>query len=1193
MSAGTWSSTRKTAAESAAFNPILVLKALGSLKITVVLFFFAIVIVLVGTLAQDEQTMVQVKRDYFNSWIALVPVDVFLPQTMYEHSPEISGIIPLPGGALIGLGLILNLFAAKATRFSIQAKGFKLAAGLAVLIFGMLLIGAVILTGHTTDGLQGDPPISYDQLWVGIKIGMLVISTALLSYGIMANQLPKLVRWIVWLSTTLLAALSFYLLFSDFRLDNPGLRIVWQLFQATLASSVLLAGLNILFGKRGGNMLIHVGIALLMVGQFAFGERQIEQKMYLNEGASTNVSFSPDQYEIALIDTSNPNEDLVTVIPDARLRQAIQDKEPIDDEKLPCLVRIDQWFSNSSLQNVDKDSPNPATNGFGLIAQAVERRSSGGAKSTINLPAAYVTFIDRQTKKPLDTLLLAQQRNDAAQLFRSADSYEKLNIGGKPFEVGLRFRKYYKPYTVTLKDVARRDYANSDTPRDYYSIINISNDATQITEKTWMNNPVRFAGETFYQSDYFPVPLPGGRMSEGTGLQVVENAGWVIPYVCCMMVMVGMLSHFGGTFVRFSNRIAREQAKELPTVRSRKDWLVIATSAALALAFSVSMGMRAGPRGVVNADWQAIGKLPVKQDGRVKPADTVAANTLQYFSEQIFGGLPYVTDADGNKRPRVEWLMGVMTDQPWTHDVQVFRVYAKEVRDLLGLPEPRDKFRYTYNEIQQGRKSLIEEMEKQQSKAELNFREQKIAEMYKKLMTYDLLVAAYEEPRLPGKLESNNESELNRAMFELERLDRRYRAVESMLPPAFIPPVGTELQAGVAQDATWLSYAPARFKSILDQVRNKPVSPAIEAFGSFLEAVRQQDGKAINTAERKYRNVIGEFDEVAQKRAQVLAEFELSRFAPTKSGIYLYLLAMIAAIAALSDRRAYFLKHSATGLLIGVFIVHTLGLLARMYISGRAPVVNLYSSAVFIGWGCVLICLILEFVMSRSDSIVGGLSVANLVGSMIGMITLYIAGSLDSSDTLHVLAAVLDTQFWLSTHVVIINLGYSVTFLGGFFGAIALILMVARGDSGQNLEQIEPYKQIYRMAYFSICFGILFSFVGTVLGGLWADDSWGRFWGWDPKENGALMIVLWNAIVLHARWDRMVSLRGFSILALVGNIVTSWSWFGTNLLGIGLHNYGFSKSVAMALLVTVVVHSAIIVVALATTSLRAQSKKQA
>jgi hypothetical protein len=98
------------------------------------------------------------------------------------------------------------------------------------------------------------------------------------------------------------------------------------------------------------------------------------------------------------------------------------------------------------------------------------------------------------------------------------------------------------------------------------------------------------------------------------------------------------------------------------------------------------------------------------------------------------------------------------------------------------------------------------------------------------------------------------------------------------------------------------------------------------------------------------------------------------------------------------------------------------------------------------------------------------------------------------------------------------------------------------------------------MTYGTLCFAILFSFIGTVLGGLWADDSWGRFWGWDPKENGALIIVLYNALVLHARWGGMVKGRGLATLVVGGNIVTAWSWFGVNELGVGMHAYGASES---------------------------------
>ena len=153
---------------------------------------------------------------------------------------------------------------------------------------------------------------------------------------------------------------------------------------------------------------------------------------------------------------------------------------------------------------------------------------------------------------------------------------------------------------------------------------------------------------------------------------------------------------------------------------------------------------------------------------------------------------------------------------------------------------------------------------------------------------------------------------------------------------------------------------------------------------------------------------------------------------------------------------------------------------------------------------------------------------------------------------MEMMRAVLDTNFWLATHVVVVTLGYASTFVAGFLAVIYIV----RGLFTRTLDSATA-KGLARMVYAIVCFATLFSFVGTVLGGIWADQSWGRFWGWDPKENGALIIVLWNVLILHLRWGGMIRERGLINCAIVGNIVTSWSWFGVNMLGIGLHSYGF------------------------------------
>jgi ABC-type transport system involved in cytochrome c biogenesis permease subunit len=151
-----------------------------------------------------------------------------------------------------------------------------------------------------------------------------------------------------------------------------------------------------------------------------------------------------------------------------------------------------------------------------------------------------------------------------------------------------------------------------------------------------------------------------------------------------------------------------------------------------------------------------------------------------------------------------------------------------------------------------------------------------------------------------------------------------------------------------------------------------------------------------------------------------------------------------------------------------------------------------------------------------------------------------------------------------------VTLGYSATFLAGFLG----IIYILRGLFTRSFDEATA-KSLGRMMYGVVCFATLFSFVGTILGGIWADQSWGRFWGWDPKENGALLIVIWNAIILHARWGGYARERGIAVLTVFGNIITSPSWFGVNMLGVGLHSYGFMDQAFGILLAFIISNLAI------------------
>jgi ABC-type transport system involved in cytochrome c biogenesis permease subunit len=333
-------------------------------------------------------------------------------------------------------------------------------------------------------------------------------------------------------------------------------------------------------------------------------------------------------------------------------------------------------------------------------------------------------------------------------------------------------------------------------------------------------------------------------------------------------------------------------------------------------------------------------------------------------------------------------------------------------------------------------------------------------------------------------------------------------------------------------------------------------------------AYQRGDTKMFNDALSRYQSWLDKT--MPQETASARFEAGFNRFAPFYICTMLYCVAFVAASIAIllacvgEGTWSEALRRGAFWLLVFALILHTFGLIGRMWIQGRPPVTNLYSSAVFIGWGCVILGLLLEGIFR--------LGIGAKVAAITGFLTCIVAHNLAAGgDTLEMMQAVLDTNFWLATHVTTVTLGYTATFVAGFLGIVLILLNVA--PPAWNARLLKPLSS---MIYGVIAFATLLSFVGTVLGGIWADQSWGRFWGWDPKENGALLIVIWNAMILHARWAGITKARGIAMMAVGGNIVTSWSWFGTNMLGVGLHSYGFMNGAAMWLGIFMVSQLAVI-----------------
>ena len=245
--------------------------------------------------------------------------------------------------------------------------------------------------------------------------------------------------------------------------------------------------------------------------------------------------------------------------------------------------------------------------------------------------------------------------------------------------------------------------------------------------------------------------------------------------------------------------------------------------------------------------------------------------------------------------------------------------------------------------------------------------------------------------------------------------------------------------------------------------------------------------------------------------------------------------------------RAQMVRGALGFALLGTALMIT-GIAVRGYVRGRPPISTLYETFPFITSICVLASLVIEWVQRRGL----GLAVALLLG-FVGLMLGNSYADMKAEDTMPQLVAVLDTNFWLATHVTTINIGYAAGMLAGIIAHIFILGKLF----GFKRNDRAFYKVIVRMVYGVLAFALIFSVVGTILGGIWANDSWGRFWGWDPKENGALMICLVEAAILHGRMGGFLRDFGICIGAVFGSIVVAFSWFHVNLLGIGLHSYGF------------------------------------
>ncbi len=293
--------------------------------------------------------------------------------------------------------------------------------------------------------------------------------------------------------------------------------------------------------KRAGILIIHAGLIVLLVGEAVTAVAQDEAQMTIYEGSYSHFAEDIRHSELAVIDPTDARLDTVVIFPQNVLRRGVGGPT-LAHPLLPFSMRVDRWMDNSTLVGLGMADAalrkaNPATEGFGTAALATPLPNVTGVDTNmpVDAPSAYITLLDDQGLT-MGTLLVSLNLNET----------QEITIDGRPWRFALRFKRDYKPYTMHLLEFTHEKFVGTEKARNFASRIRLV-DPTHNEDREvliYMNHPLRYAGETFYQSAFKQGDV-------GTILQVVRNPGWLLPYISCLLVSLGLTVHFGYMLARF------------------------------------------------------------------------------------------------------------------------------------------------------------------------------------------------------------------------------------------------------------------------------------------------------------------------------------------------------------------------------------------------------------------------------------------------------------------------------------------------------------------------------------------------------------------------------------------------------------------------------------------------------------------
>jgi hypothetical protein len=292
--------------------------------------------------------------------------------------------------------------------------------------------------------------------------------------------------------------------------------------------------------RKVGLWIVHAGLILLVVGEFVTGMYQVDMQAAIEQGQTVDYIESPREMELAVVDTTAADHDDVYSVPERLLARG----EEVPLPGTPVTLRVREFMKNADLRTAGQGVPGIATAGVGTGISVMELPPV----ATDDRPNATTALVEPVAGGRSYGTWLVSAVLGAPQTFVHE---------GRTYRLSMRARRQYLPYTLTLKKFSHDVYAGTDIPKNFSSLVHLSNPVKGEARDVliFMNQPLRYDGKAFYQASF-------GKGDTLSILQVVANPGWLLPYISCVLVTVGLMVHFAISLRRSARRRAGAAAAE-------------------------------------------------------------------------------------------------------------------------------------------------------------------------------------------------------------------------------------------------------------------------------------------------------------------------------------------------------------------------------------------------------------------------------------------------------------------------------------------------------------------------------------------------------------------------------------------------------------------------------------------------------